>query len=370
MGTRYNYDNGIVCKNPNCRSFGRPHPNCKCGGGGLGAVAGRFVERAASHFGSMAQGEGYAHGGEVHHCLTGMPHMESCEHFAKGGGVHENQQFASDPAMALDHMILEKGLHHALTKTGHSKAKHQGAEFLEHANAGRKKLDNHAKNLLNPDAEPITANADETKALGDHLDSLQMNPSSALAVGGSLGDSFPDHQLHLAEKLARASNYFDSIKPFANHGAPLDKIMPPSQKEKAHYARQLAIAQNPALVYQKAKEAMLQPSDIDTLQAIYPKLHQAMVNKAGDAVVDHKAQGLELPKHAKHGLSVLMQQNLSFIQTPLAMQAIMQANAPEHPAAAPGKPAARARNKAVDESNKQAQLEATSDQKRLLEKTR
>lgn len=348
MVDSHNYDNGIPCRNPHCRSYGKPHPNCECGNG----------------FAS----ETLAHGGEVHYCADGLPHNEDCAHFASGGEVADNQQFAQDPAMALDHVILEKGLHHVLTKTGHARVKHHGAEFLDNARRGKKSLDTHAKNLLNPKAEPIMANADDTKALGEHLESLRMNPASAQDVGGSLGDALPDHQLHLAEKLARASNYFSAIKPFAGHGGSLDKIMPPSKKEQSHYERQLAVAQNPALVYQRAKEAQLQPSDMDTLEAVYPKLHQAMVAKAGDAVVDHKAQGLELPKHAKRGLSTLMKQDLGFLQTPLAMQAIIHANTPENAQAAPGKPAQKARNKAVDESNKQAQLEATPDQARTLDR--
>jgi superoxide dismutase len=117
-------------------------------------------------------------------------------------------------------------------------------------------------------------------------------------------------------------------------------------------------------VYQRAKEAQLQPGDLNTLQNVYPKLHQQMVNKAGDAIVDHKTQGLELPKHARRGLGMLMQQNLGFCQTPTAMQAIISANAPsEPPRKDKGTPA-----KAVDESNKQAQIEATADQSRRLDR--
>ena len=235
---------------------------------------------------------------------------------------------------------------------------------MEAAKRGRKALDGHAKNLLNPKAEPIEPNKDDADALGAHLDAIQMNPSLAENVGGNLGDSLPDHQLQLAGKLASTLNYFSSIKPKSAQGASLDKVMPPSQKEMHHYRRQLEVAQNPALVYQRAKEAQLQPGDLNTLQSVYPKLHQQMVNKAGDAIVDHKTQGLELPKHAKHGLGMLMQQNLGFCQTPAAMQAIISANAPsEPPRKDKGTPA-----KAVDESNKQAQIEATADQSRRLDR--
>ena len=377
MGIRYNYDNGIPCKNPNCRSYGRPHPNCRCGGGGLGATAGRLWERAkgaasgfAESYGNSASHEGYASGGlvdgETHFCTTGGAHEEGCEHFASGGQVEDQQHFAKDPALSVDHAVLDRGLHHVMTKTG----KRGGGDFMEHAKRGRKTLDNHAKNLLNPKSDPVSINPEDVDALERHLEELRMNPSAAENVGGDLGNSFPDHQLHLTGKLASVANYFDAIRPKSAQGAPLDKVMPPSKKELMHYRRQLAIAQNPALIYQKAKDAQLQPGDRETLQAIYPRLHQDMVNRAGGAIVDAKHAGVELPKHAKRGLGQLMGQDLGFIHTPAAMQAIMQANALTNPQAAPGKPAQKARNKAIDESNKMAQLEATADQAREFRKNK
>lgn len=375
MGTRYNYDKGIPCQNPNCRSYGKPHPNCKCGGGGLGATAGRLWEKAKGFASTAAQNigsqlEGYAEGGEVHYCSHGMVHEEDCEHFANGGEVAENTQFAQDPGMAVDHAILANGLLHTLTKTGHSRSEDPAkipTDFMDSAKRGRKKLDGHAKALLDPKADPIESNPDDVDGLAKHLDEIRANPSLAENVGGDLGNSLPDHQVHLAGKLASVMNYFDAIKPKSAQGAPLDKIMPPSQKEQMHYRRQLEVAQNPALVYQKAKQAMLQPGDMNTLQSIYPKLHQSMVGKAGDAIVDAKSQGMELPKHAKRGLGTLMSQNLGFTHTPAAMQAIIQANAPT-PSGQQGGGKHKATNKAVDESNKTADLEATPLQARLLDR--
>lgn len=53
---------GHPCLNPNCRSEGRPHPNCRC--------------------------YGMAEGGDVRSgCLKNDPHNEDCEYFADGGEV-------------------------------------------------------------------------------------------------------------------------------------------------------------------------------------------------------------------------------------------------------------------------------------------
>lgn len=51
------------CKNPQCRSFGKVHPNCRCG-------------------------SGHSDGGEVSHfCESGKSHNPDCEYFADGGPV-------------------------------------------------------------------------------------------------------------------------------------------------------------------------------------------------------------------------------------------------------------------------------------------
>lgn len=52
------------CKNPNCKSFGSPHQNCKC-------------------YGEMAEG------GDVPFC-SGM-HKQECEYFADGGDIPQNE---------------------------------------------------------------------------------------------------------------------------------------------------------------------------------------------------------------------------------------------------------------------------------------
>ena len=52
----------LPCKNPNCKSYGSPHPHCKCWGG-------------------------MAHGGEVSFCSEPRTHESGCEYFADGGDV-------------------------------------------------------------------------------------------------------------------------------------------------------------------------------------------------------------------------------------------------------------------------------------------
>lgn len=62
-GPTDSYSMGLPCLNPNCKSHGRPHPNCRCYG--------------------MANGGKVS---DVHYCAYGKPHMAGCE-YAQGGEV-------------------------------------------------------------------------------------------------------------------------------------------------------------------------------------------------------------------------------------------------------------------------------------------
>ncbi len=81
------------CLNPNCKSHGQPHPNCRCYGPG---------GPAAEH-GNMAEG------GEVqmsHYCDSKSAHQVGCEYYADGGGVGSDMpagfQLAPMPSIQMD----------------------------------------------------------------------------------------------------------------------------------------------------------------------------------------------------------------------------------------------------------------------------
>ena len=66
------YEHQLPCLNPNCKSHGRPHPNCRCYGGG--GESGRFAE-----------------GGKIpHYCAFGKPHKKGCKYYDEGGYVNRD----------------------------------------------------------------------------------------------------------------------------------------------------------------------------------------------------------------------------------------------------------------------------------------
>lgn len=72
MTTYGAYNAGLSCKNPSCRSYGKPHPNCRC-------------------YGEMAKG------GEVgNFCDIDRKHQEGCQYFPDGGDVIDPEKVQID----------------------------------------------------------------------------------------------------------------------------------------------------------------------------------------------------------------------------------------------------------------------------------
>lgn len=69
------------CINPSCKSYGHPHPNCRCYGG---KMQGTYGARMAD-------------GGEVeNYCSTKRPHQQGCQYFVDGGVAREIKRAAED----------------------------------------------------------------------------------------------------------------------------------------------------------------------------------------------------------------------------------------------------------------------------------
>ncbi len=62
----------LPCKNPSCKSFGRPHPNCKC-------------------YGDMANG------GDVSFCSGDRKHDVGCEYYSDGGEIDQDSVVPDTP---------------------------------------------------------------------------------------------------------------------------------------------------------------------------------------------------------------------------------------------------------------------------------
>lgn len=334
-------DAALPCLNPACKEHGASHVGCKCYSPAGGPIA-RTPEQlnegqiGPQHFKenfptteNVKDGKiSYAEGGEVHFCSSCMPHHPDCHlYLADGGDVEDNHQFNINPELAVEHAIASHGLHHLLTKTGHSKSKdpHRPIqEFVEHSKKGKNKTGNHVSGMFDKNSPDLDGH--DVEGLKKHIDDLHMNPEKILQVGGSLSGAMPLHSGMIAAKAANATSYLSALKPKGNQLAPLDKITPPSKIDEMNYHRQAEIAEQPLSVLNRVKNGTVSPSDIQTLQTLYPAIHQSIMNKTFEKVADAKQSGVLLPHKQRMGLSSLMGP-LDFTQTPQASQAIIQSAA-------------------------------------------
>jgi len=269
-------------------------------------------------------------GQQTHFCEQTAPHQPGCEHFADGGMIEANNEITTNPELSLDNAIISHGLAHLLTKTGHSKSEdpmRAAHDHIDHIRRGRKELEHHSKNIFETKKEhQIKSDPEQVKELKSHLEDFQINPHKLLELGGSLNDSMPDHQGALGAKMAAIMNHMHLIKPSPRQMDPMSAPIPPTKIEEAKYHRQLALMQNPMLAYQGVKDGMINPDDMQTLGAVYPKLLDKMKTQTMGALVDSRMQEKPVSYKHKMGLGTLLGQPLDYTQTPAAAQAIVMAN--------------------------------------------
>lgn len=378
----YAYDASLPCKNPHCKSYGHPHPNCRCYSGG---------------------GEEYAKGGQV--CAQSLRHLPGCEYYAGGGEVDASKVKGHAAAhMGLTGLLKDAGKPRLQDPDKHGKVlneikdhwqrlqdpvdsmaevpKTMGVRVANHmasgdhdkisdilhthplvGDIGKKDLKGIAVQLhdgvvskeVNPDAyrssvdylggsikglaklkEKVSGIFGKTKdveikpndlsrqELKNLLEEVQKSPEKLLDVAGSLGHYLPDQATEIAATAARAVSYLNSIKPKPEQLASLDEVLPPPKGAQAQYDRQLDIAESPLMILQHVKDGTLVPQDMVTLQTIYPGLYRSMSEEAYEALIERKTQGKDIPYKQRQTMSMFLGQPLDYTQTQAAMQTIMK----------------------------------------------
>lgn len=227
--------------------------------------------------------------------------------------------------------VLQRLSHPLMSQEPNPHGFRSGAEYLDSSIKGQSKLDKHMDKLFGKESFPDKADVDPKtrEELKEHLESLQMNPSKMLEIGGKLGHYLPEHGVAVAAHSAQAISYLNSLKPTRSLNRPLDSMAPMGKMAEARYHRALDIAQKPLSVLHAAKDGTLNSLDIKTLSIVYPRLHQAMITKAGEKLIEAKTEGIEIPYKQKMGLSRLLGQPLDSSMTPQGMQAIIHSAGPQ-----------------------------------------
>jgi hypothetical protein len=202
------------------------------------------------------------------------------------------------------------------------------ADYLHSSMKGHDALDTGAANLFEKQnkSDRMKPDEDRREKINGFLKNVQQNPGALLDVGGSLGYYLPEHAAELGAFASRATEYLNSIRPKETQLNPLDKPIAPDANSMHRYRRQVDLAENPALVLQHVKDGTLMPSDVRTVQFLYPQLYKSMQDKAAQALIDARTQKKEIPYQQQISLGMLLGQPLNGSTTPAGMQAIIKAN--------------------------------------------
>lgn len=411
------------CTNPNCSSHGRPHPNCRCP---APMAHGGEINFCASHQKHLPGCEYYADGGNVehpahtlgHHVVTkgllgllsdtGKSSLQEPEKHDKilsaaqeahanmtsnpetlrprtsGGRLgHHMAEGDHDKAAAavngtpLAGLVGKNHLPKALSKMTpgmttqppNSQAFRGGVDYLTAASKGENLMDKHIDNVITGKGSlPIHMDPGTIDKLKQKIDELAGNPSLLLDSPGDLGHYLPEDSTQVAATSAAAVNYLNSIKPLNQQKSPLDAVLPPSKSAVSDYDRQVGNAQNPAMLLQHAKNGTLIPTDIVTVQTVYPKLYQSLTNKIGEQIIDITSKGHKVPYKMRSSLSMLLGRPLDSTMSSDSMQAIIKSASPKSnsPQSKQGKTGETAvSQKAI---NKADSMTATTLQARQIDK--
>lgn len=192
-----------------------------------------------------------------------------------------------------------------------------------------------------------------------HVQEAQMAPNMMSTIGGDLGHYLPQHQTALAAMAQNAVNYLSSQKPRGMKLGILDREIPPSPAQESAYNRTLAIAQQPLSVLNYLKQGTLKQKDVQDLKAIYPALHQQLVQKVHNAMVDHLSKQNPIPYKLRGSLSKFMEQPLDSTMMPMSIMAA-QATFMPPPAPQKGKPGPKTNTAKLGKTAKLAQTPEAS----------
>lgn len=298
----------LPCRNPNCRSYGKPHPNCKCGP-------------------EMAEG------GEVEpFCGQSSDHKSDCEYFSQGGTIGH-----FDPQHAVAGHLAHGGLVGLLKMD-----KDRDLEKYDRTvNRGHKSLNDHLDIVFSGGKHPPSEDRSKhhkyiedwidgggiTQALHEerHIQHLagggEVKPHERVLNDHPVQNAYPDHNIALQAAKGRASNYLNALKPQENlQKLPFDDEPDQKDKKKA-YKSAVKIADSPLSVLREISHGTVDVDHILHLKTMYPEMHDAIQKKITEKIIDSQLKGKKPSAKIRQAMSLMMGVPLSGELTPAGIQA-------------------------------------------------
>ncbi len=321
------YDAGLPCKNPNCKSHGKPHPNCRCY-------------------------PGMADGGEVAaFCSKDQKHDPSCEYFADGGTMED--PLHKDPHHSVASYLVDQGLH-GLLKMSHSEDALE--KYNGHVKKGHKHFDKHIEHLFkggmieDEDHSKSKKHIHEWIEKGginqDLIDELhKQNAAQSFAEGGEANakepkaihdhpvqHAYPEQNVMLQAAKGRMSNYLNSIKPQENAPRLAFDQKPDDKMQKKSYDKALHIAAHPLSILKDIQKGNIEPETIKHLKNLHPEVDNVLQKKLTERIVKDQLEHKKPSYKVRQGLSLLLGAPLGSEMTQpnlMAVQATFQMKKPD-----------------------------------------
>ncbi len=315
----------LPCKNPNCKSHGKPHPNCKC-------------------YGEMAEG-----GNAEPFCSKDNPHQETCEYFSNGGTVGH-----LDPSHAISGHISHDGIIGMLKMDDGDIEKYDKS-----VKKGHKHINSHMDSLFGNNHPESWGDRSKNHDLidkwiskGGISDNIhqemykQHNPIHGFAEGGKVErekhdgvlkshpaeSAYPAQNIMLQAAKGRVSSYLGSLRPHEHMAKLAFDDVPDQTEQKKKYKEAIKIADHPLSVIHSITKGTIKPEDIGHLKAMYPEVYDSLQKKVTEKVIHSQLNDDKKPSlKMRQGLSLLMGIPMSgeFVpQNIQAAQAVFQMNKP------------------------------------------
>lgn len=271
----------LPCLNPQCKSHGKPHPNCRCYSGGEQELA---------------------DGGSI--CDLRMPHAPDCEHFKAGGAIDH----ASDFGAAMHHVGIMKATH------GKSPEKH-----ARNISSGHKGIDSSIEDLFKGGyGKP----PEHDQAANDKLDASVQDGSLAMPPEGDMGNIDPEQATMMGMTRGRISSHLQQLRPNpeAQPRLAFDSPMEDPNKKRI-YQSALHVANDPSSILSHIKAGTLESEHLQHLNAMYPETAGLYQKKATERITRAQMDGEVPDAHVRAGLSQLVGAPLSGEMTPALIQA-------------------------------------------------
>lgn len=248
-----------------------------------------------------------------------------------GAAIGKATNFLGKEAPEAVHLAMLRLLGTAATEVDAAGVK-AAAEMAKATLRADKQINRGVDAIFHKDYKDIfSGKRSDVEGLKKALDGLEAEPGKLLNVTGKLGAYMDEHATALGMTVGRAVQYLKSIKPESLPQAPLDSKLVASKDAEAKYDQALRIANNPLRVLESMRKGALTPVEIKHLQNLYPTLYSALAQKVTAAMVQAKADNIEIPYAVRQSLSMFLAQPLDSSMRPQSLQSIQLAFMPPAP---------------------------------------